>query len=79
MPLNYDETKKLDEFVGRIYEAGDMVAKNNHPDPREWPKDQTDLWGVLDDLGTEIINGFELDETYFDDMERYNGITANDV
>ena len=70
MPLNYEETKKLDEFVNRIHEAADMVTKNNNPDPRKWPKDQIDLWGILNEIGTEIINGFDLDETYFDDMER---------
>lgn len=49
--MTYEETKKMDEFVGRIYEAGDMVTKHNHPDPRKWPKNQIDLWGMLDDLG----------------------------
>jgi hypothetical protein len=69
MALNYQETKKLDEYVGRIYAVADMVTKNNHRDTRRWPKDQTDLLRSLVEIGTDILNGFDLDESCFDDME----------
>ena len=83
-PPNRTGGLKLDfDGPNAVQEARDLTMVHlpdlYGADPREWPKDQIDLWAVLFDLGTEIINGFELDETYFDDMERYNGITANDV
>jgi hypothetical protein len=69
MALKYQETKKLNEFVGRIYAAGDMVTKNNPRDTRRWPKDQTDSLRSLVEIGTDILNGFDLDESCFDGME----------
>ena len=67
--MNYQETKKMDEFVTRLFKASDILDAQNPADPRRWKKGQMDLWGMLDDLATDMMNGIEWDERYMDEKE----------
>ena len=66
--MDYTETKKMQEFVNRIFEATDLIETQNPADPRRWKRPQTDLWGWLDELATDMMNQVEWDEAYIDEV-----------
>jgi hypothetical protein len=69
MSLNYEETKKMDEFVTRLFKATDLLEATNPEPPTRWKKAYENLWGMLDDLAQDMMNGIEWDEQYMDDRE----------
>jgi hypothetical protein len=67
--MTYEETKKMDEFVSRLFKATDFMEATNPKPPLPWKKPLDDLWGMLDDLATDMMNQIEWDEQYMDERE----------
>ena len=67
--MNYHETKKMDEFVTRLFEASDLLEALNPKHPLPWKKGMLELWGKLEDLGNSMMNDIEWDAQYLDDKE----------
>ena len=68
--MDYQETKQMDGFVTRLFKATDLIEAMNPEPPTRWKKSQENLWGMLDNLATDMLNEIEWDEQYLDDKEK---------
>jgi hypothetical protein len=67
--MDYQETEKMQEFVGRLQDATDLIEKINPEPPIPWKKSQLRLWGMLDDLGTAMMNEVKWDPKFMAEQE----------
>jgi hypothetical protein len=69
LTMDYQETKKMDGFVSRLVDATDLMEKVFPEHPTPWKKSQLKLWGLLDDLATDMMNTPGWSEKYMDEKE----------
>ena len=67
--MDYQESEKMDKFVGRLQAAIDLIEELNPEPPIPWKKSQLKLWGKLDEVTDDIVTGLAWDPKYMDDKE----------
>ena len=65
--MDYQETKKMQEFVGRIFEVTDLLE--DMTTAAKWQMSSDKVWGMLDDLATSMMNDVEWDQKFMAEQE----------
>ena len=65
--MDYEETKKMDEFVGRIFEVTDLLE--DMTTAAKWQMSSDKVWGMLDTLATSMMNDVEWDQKFMAEQE----------
>ena len=65
--MDYEETKKMDEFVGRIFEVTDLLE--DMTTAAKWQMSSDKVWGMLDTLATSMMNEVKWDPKFMAEQE----------
>ena len=65
--MDYQETKKMQEFVGRIFEVTDLLE--DMTTAAKWQMSSDKVWGMLDTLATSMMNEVKWDPKFMDEQE----------
>ena len=65
--MDYATTKKMDEFLGKLQAASDFL--NEMDTHSKWKRGEVALWGMLDDLGTAMMNEVKWDQKFMAEQE----------
>jgi hypothetical protein len=65
--MDYEETKKMDKFVGRIFEVTDLLE--DMTTAAKWQMSSDKVWGMLDTLATSMMNEVKWDPKFMAEQE----------
>ena len=65
--MDYETTKKMDEFVGRIFEVTDLLE--DMTTAAKWQMSSDKVWGMLDTLATSMMNEVTWDPKFMAEQE----------
>ena len=65
--MDYEETKKMDEFLGRIFEVTDLLE--DMTTAAKWQMSSDKVWGMLDTLATSMMNEVKWDPKFMAEQE----------